>query len=691
MWQTVTVFLVMMALLILFGAMMMLVKLYRKVEQGRALVVNGWRGTKVSFTGMVVVPVLEKAELMDISVKRIEIYRHGVEGLICRDNIRADIKVVFFVRVNKTAQDVLQVAQLLGCVRGSDSAELIELFDAKFSEALKTVGKQFDFVELYNSRERFKEEILKIIGTDLNGYVLDDAAIDYLEQTPVDKLNPDNILDAEGIKKITDLTAKQMMLANEIRREKEKVLTKQDVEAREAILVLQRQQAEAEEKQQREIAEVKSRERAEADIVAQQQRLRSEQARITTEEELMIAEENKLRQVIVAQKSKVRTEAIETERVEKDRMLEATERERIVTLAQIDKEKAVEQEKKAIQDVIRDRVIVERAVVEEEERIKDTREFASAERTKKVAVTAAEQEAERELVRQIKAAEAAKTAASLLSEERIIKAEAERAATEKETAAKKMFAEAVTAEEAAMGLAEARVMLAKADATEKQGNVDAAVLEKKARAEAQGMSAKAEAIERQGAAEAKVLQMKFAADADGITQKAEAMKLLDGVGREHEEFKLRLNKDKEIELAAIDAQRAIANSQAEVVGAALKSARIDIVGGDDNFFDKIVSSITSAKTVDRLVNGSAVLSDVKASFFNGDPAYFEQKLRQFTGQFGLGTEDIKNLSVAALITRMIAMADSDSAKSELQQLLEMADQAGIAKSIAGTLKLGASV
>ena len=92
--------------------------------------------------------------------------------------------MAFFVRVNKTVQDVMQVAQLLGCDRASRESALVELFDAKFSEALKTVGKQFDFVDLYNSRERFKEEILNIIGTDLNGYVLDDAAIDYLEQTP---------------------------------------------------------------------------------------------------------------------------------------------------------------------------------------------------------------------------------------------------------------------------------------------------------------------------------------------------------------------------------------------------------------------------------------------------------------------------------------------------------------------------
>jgi len=236
---------VVLLLVCIFGALAMIMKLYQKVEQGTALVVNGMGGTKVSFSGMVVYPVIHKAERMDISVKRIEIYRHGTEGLICKDNIRADIKVVFFVRVNKTVQDVMQVAQLLGCDRGSKEAALVELFDAKFSEALKTVGKQFDFVDLYNSRERFKEEILNIIGTDLNGYVLDDAAIDYLEQTPIEKLNPDNILDADGIKKITDLTAKQQMLANDIRREKEKVITKQDVDARVGILELVRLQMEA--------------------------------------------------------------------------------------------------------------------------------------------------------------------------------------------------------------------------------------------------------------------------------------------------------------------------------------------------------------------------------------------------------------------------------------------------------------
>ena len=61
-------------------------------------------------------------------------------------------------------------------------------------------------------------------------------------------MNPKNILDAEGIKKITDLTAREAIQANDIEREKEKAITKQDVEAREAILALERQQVEVKRK-----------------------------------------------------------------------------------------------------------------------------------------------------------------------------------------------------------------------------------------------------------------------------------------------------------------------------------------------------------------------------------------------------------------------------------------------------------
>lgn len=52
--------------------------------------------------------------------------------------------------MNKTQEDVLKVAQGIGVRRASDPAAVEELFAAKFSEALKTVGKRMELEELYN-------------------------------------------------------------------------------------------------------------------------------------------------------------------------------------------------------------------------------------------------------------------------------------------------------------------------------------------------------------------------------------------------------------------------------------------------------------------------------------------------------------------------------------------------------------
>lgn len=676
------------AVVVAFGIISLLVTFYRKVEPGTALVRRGYKGARVSFNGMIVIPVLHRADIMDISVRRIEIFRHGSEGLICKDNVRGDIKVAFFIRVNNVEKDVHQVADSIGVRRASDPERLFELFDAKFSEALKTVGKKFDFTDLYTERDKFKDEILAHIGTDLNGYILDDAAIDYLEQTDLAKLDPSNILDAEGIKKITSLTAKEAVMANDIAREKEKTIKKQDVEAREAILELERQQAEAEAKQEREIATVRSREHAEAMKVQEEERYKSEKARISTEEELGIAEENKQRQIIIAARQREQADKVESERVDRAQQLEATERERLVTLAQIEKDKAVEVEKKAIQDVIRERVVVERAVVEEEEKIKDTREIATAKRAKTVAVTAAESLAEEDKVKEVKKAEASKLASQFQADEILIEAEANRQASEKQALGKIKLAEAIRAEAAASGLAEAEVMDAKAGAVQKYGAAEADVVQKKAEAQAAGDLAMAGAIKAKGLAQAEAeragfdaeaegMQKRYAAEAEGVAAKAEAMQKLDGVGKEHEEFKLRLEKDLKVELAEINIRKDIVAEQAKILGEALKSAKIDIIGGETQIFDTLLHSITQGKRIDRVVNNSAHLRDIKNTFFNGDGEYFERQVAKFIDKFNVSSDDVKNLSVAALLTKMLAKDKGGELKDQISELLGLAKSAGV--------------
>lgn len=641
---------------------------YKKIPQGKAIVRTGVGGGKVAFNrGMYVIPILHRMEIMDISVKKLQIDRLEQDGLICKDNIRADIKVAFFVRVNKNVDDVLNVAQIIGTERASDTETLRNLFEAKFSEALKTVGKKFDFIELYEARREFRTEILNIIGTDLNGYILDDCAIDFLEQTEMRFLSPQNILDSQGIKKITELTAAQNMKANLIKREEEKVIKKQDVEAREAILELERQLAEKEEKQRREIDNIHSREQAEIYKVREEERLKSETVRIKTEESLAVQEENKQRQIIIAEKNKQRTDAVETERVEKDRALEATEREKIVTLAQIDKEKTVEIERKNIQDVIRDRVRLEKGVVEEQQGMKDLEAFRQVEREKTVGITQASQQAEEKLIYTVKAAEAEKKAAEEKAKQMVIDADAKKEAAVKEAEARKILADAKAREEATLGLSEAEVMIAKAEASERQGIVDANVIEKVA-----------EAKRKEGLTQAEVTKEKALAEAAGIEQKAEAMKKLDAVGKEHEEFKLLLAKEKDIELEQIAVQRHIAEAQALILGEALKTAKIDIVGGETMFFQNIVNQISNAKGFDRLINESQNATQIKTAILGdgGDGGQLLDRIRDFAERYNITSNDIKNLTISSLILKM-QQKSSDEDRPLLMNLGNLAGSLGL--------------
>jgi len=646
-------------IVIVLGLLALFASFYHKVEQSKVIIRNGVGNQVVCFGGIFVVPIIHRYEEMDISIKRVEIAREGKDGLICKDNLRADIRVAFFVRVNQTSEDVLKVAQLLGCEKASDRDTLMTFFDAKFSEALKTVGKKFDFVQLYTDREKFKSEILQIIGTDLNGYVLDDAAIDYLEQTDINLLNSDNILDSEGIKKITRLTSEQRILANEIEREREKTIKKQDVAAREAILELEKQNAEAEAKQKREISIINSREEAESEKVAQEEKYKSELARVKTEEEIGVAEENKQRQIIIAAKSKESTEAVEAERVDRKRLLERTEKDKLVELAVIDKEKLVEVERKNIQTVIRERVTVEKDTVVEEEKIKDTRALAEADRFKNVALKQAEQEAETKLILEVKTAEAAKQAAEKQAEKTIIDADANLKASQKEAEAIKVIVDAKVLEGSVEGIAESKV------------------IEAKAMAEAKGETAKVEVKEKDGTVEADILKKKYLSEAEGIKEKANSMKLLDEVGRGHEEFKLKLDKEKEIQLANINIQKDIAEAQATVIREALKSAKIDIVGGETMFFDKIIGSIAQGKSVDRVVGNSDVLKDIKDTLITEDADYFQRQLKTLVGRFNLSSQDLMNLSIAGAIGKMMKTADGND-HAMLTKLLDTVNKAGVA-------------
>ena len=586
----------------ILGYIACLKKFYRKVEQGTALIINTRASKpKVTFTGGMVIPIIHMEELMKISLITLEVDRRGKDGLICKDNMRADITVAFYLRVNETVDDVLRVAKAVGTQRASDTRAVYDLFAAKFSEALKTVGKTVEFEELFEDRQLFRDAIVNAIGSDLNGYSLEDVAIDYLEQTPKSSLDPNNILDSQGIKKITELTASQNIQTNIFEKDEELAIKKKNVEAREAMLELERQEADAEAKQAREVATVVAREEAETLKIQEEERLKAETASIEVIRDLAIQTENQQREIEIANENRQRAVAIETEKVERTKRMERVHSDREVELTSIEADKDVEREKKNIADIIRERVAVDKTVAIEEEKINEVREVSEADRLKQIQVKAAEAIADEQKVKEVRAAEAGEISAKHKSIEITTLAEANLEAAERDAAAKIKLAEALKVEEAALGLAEAQVIRAtgesEADIIRKKGESEAEVIRKKGESEA-------DSTLKIGTSKADVTLNQFKAEAEGLTEKFDAMNSMSDDARQHEEFRMTLETALKETLASIEAGKEISRENADVLATALKEAQIDIVGGEGHFFDTFSKSLSMGKAIDGLTNKS---------------------------------------------------------------------------------------
>lgn len=707
-----------------FALFLFLLSLFcvRMIQPGRAGVRTGWGGVKVSFDWMLRMPIVQTYHIVDISVKKLEITRKGKDGLVCRDNIRADITVAFYIRVESTTESVRKVAQMLTPERVSDLNQLRDLFEAKFSEALKTAGKQMEFHELFTERIKFRDQIQNTIGKDLDGFLLQDVAIDYLEQTPLDQHDPNNVLDSEGIKKITEITQRERVLANEFSQRTSVQMEKENADADIAKREQKRRNEENSAKQLRAMTEVKAIEEAEARKVIEGRRLEVEAKRLETDEAIRLRTEDMNRAVqereFTVKKERQRLEQESTQEGEEARV----RRERSIALAEMAKENEIAD---AAVEVERKRAVVvaeQKAVVQQQEEKISIEARMTAERVREVTLIEAEMNAKRDQVEKVVASEAQREAERNLAEAQKIKtivaaeaareaalrdaerlqtvAEAEAKVADKRRHAMEQEAEGLAAREAAPGLAEAKVIMAKAaakkvDASALQevglaeaeiervkGDAHAQATEKQAEAEAEGLRdrelAAATGIEARGLAEAKAIQ-----------QKAEAMKLLHAAGKEHEEFKLRLANERDVALASINMQKETAQANAVIVSEALKHAKIDIVGGENDFFEKIVRAISQGKAVDRTVHNSQTLTDIKETFFNGDPERFKAQLRQWIDDFGLKTEDIKNLTLAALLAKLIAADGNGSRKSLLSSALDLVNTKGLGDVPALSL-LGAS-
>ncbi len=414
-------------ILFVVGILVVITRLYRKTAADEAFVKTGQGGRKCIIDGgAIVIPVIH--ELIPVSLKtfKLEVDRTGPEALITADFLRADVKAVFYVRVKKEPEDIIQAATSLGAISSNPQAVQQLIFE-KLVSALRTVAATQKLYDLNAKRAEFAEGVQKIVEQDLksNGLYLESVTISSLDQAPLDAMRPqENVFDAQGARTIAEQVQAQRVSRNTIERDADQRVKEQNVKT--AQYLAQQDVIEAKAKAEAEAAKniaIAENQQKAATVSAQQSKLAGV-AKVDAEREVKLAGVAQNQAVEVADQERER--AAQVASVAKEKAVELARREQQIAIAEAEKRRAAAEA---------EQLAAERSRQEAEQAVLTVQVKATAERDKQKAVIGKEAQVDQQRIE-------LQMRADVSAYSEVKKAEAEQMAAEKQGAAKITLAEA---------------------------------------------------------------------------------------------------------------------------------------------------------------------------------------------------------------------------------------------------------
>lgn len=571
----------------------LIAKSYVKAPANRAFVRTG-RGAQpkvVMNGGAFVFGLVHEITWVDLGTMAIEIERTEQNALLTRDPQYADIRAIFYIKVNPTIEGIVDAARTIGG-KAVDAMAVKQLVDAKLDGALRDVAATFTLMSLHQERDNFIQKVQERVKEDLeqNGLVLESVSILTLKAARQGSFGTDDVFGAQVARANADVIQTAQRERNDIERKTEIEVKQRDTSTSKEKLTLEQDLAFAAATQQREVQARQAAEKSTAETFIYEQELAAEQARIAKERAIKLSE-IEMEQTLLVQ-SERKNQEYQAAEIARNQAIEVAEQtKQISVLKEQQKREAAEKE----------RLMVAAQREQAAQDVKTVEETAQAKRLAQIQVIEAERDAQKamidrknaveiEALKRIREAEAQAAALKEIAQAEFEaaqkQAETKRTQAQAESDAEKMRADAERARTSAAGLAEAEVLRAKAEAAQLQGMAEAEVI----RAKADAMRAEAEVIRAKGLAEAEAVKAKGLAEAEGQKAKAEALAAFDNVSQQLEMQRLQ-----------IDAQIQIGVARAQAIGAAIANMQIKMFGTPEAA-DSILRLMSFAEGMNDVVN-----------------------------------------------------------------------------------------
>jgi uncharacterized membrane protein YqiK len=533
---------------------------FQKAGKPPLVVMNG---------GAWVFKVLHEITWVDLGTMAIEIERAEENALLTIDPQYADIKAIFYIKVEATSEGISRAARTIGAKEVNVEA-VKQLVDAKLDGALRDMAASFTLMGLHQEREKFIEEVQTRLKSDLdeNGLSLESVSILTLKAARQGTFPTDDVFGAQVARANAQVIQVALRERNDIERQTEVDMKQRNVSTEKEKLSLDQDLAFATADQTRQVRVRESLEKTTADKTIYEQEQAAEQARIAKERQIKLTEIEMEQTILVEDERK--TQEYQTAELARNRAIDVAEQEKQVAILK-------EQQKREAAE--RERLVVAAQREEAAQALLTVEEKAQAEREAQIQIIQANRDAERTKIerqneieinalKQVREAEAKASAlkqiADAEAEAALKQAETMRTQAQAESDAEKMHAEATKATVSAQGLAEADVIRARAKATESEAQV----------IQAKGL-AEAESTRARGLAEAEAIKAKGLSEAEGQKAKAEALAAFDNVSQRLELERIRLEAQIQIEVARAQAMgQGIANMQVKLFGSSDMAEKI---------------------------------------------------------------------------------------------------------------------
>ncbi len=388
-------------------------RLYHRATKETAFVRTGLGGQKVIMDGgAIVLPIFHEIIPVNMNTLKLEVSRREEQSLIALDRMRVDVAAAFFVRVKQTAESVSTAAQTLGR-KTLAPAELKNLVEDKFVDALRSTAATMTMKELQDKRREFVQAVQNAVAEDLekNGLELEAVSLTSLDQTAKDFFNPSNAFDAEGLTKLTQETEARRKQRNDVEQDTEVQVRTKNLEAERLKLDITKQQEFATLTQQQAIANAKADQVAEIAKIEAERHREAEEVRINADrlvKERRIEADRTVNSAEIDKNLTIQKKTIEAERETKVKL---AEQRQSVEIANQDTAIAIAKKSEEQSHADSAANVARAEAVKSEEGVNTARETAIAERDKAIQLIGAAQEAQQQAIAVTVAAQADREAA----------------------------------------------------------------------------------------------------------------------------------------------------------------------------------------------------------------------------------------------------------------------------------------